>query len=484
MKEKIIFTRIIPTCLLFIICIFLACEHQSELKNPEPTLSNPPSHGGNLGKDNVPDIVSPSNPPSHGGNLGQDNVPDTVSPSNPPSHSEDTEEGNNSNAPESPRSIALEDYKYYKNLEITETNLKNALWGHTNLNYVFHLMKILRDEIVPQATNALLNRFPKTFIHLKDQVIGMGLALNTNESSTAKAIFEMGYMYGNESPYKTMDIRYTLIVNYSNFQWEENKLQDFWRQELEVTVAHEMMHAFMCETLTRGFTGLEHNLSHQTTDKFPSWFIEGTAEAVCGAIDTIRHENGYGINQNTALNEIQEKLSSNKYSLTSDEITATYKTGYLAVLYLSYLAHGSNSLEAQDLAEGLDTLLSRIHSGQSLSDTIVEISSNKFSSLQDFEDNFAAEGAPFVKKLIEQIGTVGRGALLTGNYNDRDLLQDEPLSPPSTLFWLNVASYSYFNKYKDKFTTFDVLKGGSATQSGIPGPRPYEKLTEPLNHSL
>ena len=35
-----------------------------------------------------------------------------------------------------------------------------------------------------------------------------------------------------------------------------------------------------------------------------------------------------------------------------------------------------------------------------------------------------------------------------------------------------------------KFTTFDVLKGGSATQSGIPGPRSYEKLTEPLNHSL
>ena len=74
--------------------------------------------------------------------------------------------------------------------------------------------------------------------------------------------------------------------------------------------------------------------------------------------------------------------------------------------------------------------------------------------------------------------------MLTENYNDRDLLQDEPLSPPSTLFWLNVASYNYFNKYKDKFTTFDVLKGGSATQSGIPGPRPYEKLTEPLNHSL
>jgi hypothetical protein len=469
MKEKIIFTRIIPTCLLFIICIFLACEHQSELKNPEPTLSNPTSS----------DTTTPSEE-----NTGKDNVPDTVSPSNPPSHSEDTEEGNNSNAPESPRSIALEDYKYYKNLEITETNLKNAVSGHTNLNYVFHLMKILRDEIVPQATNALLQRFPLTFGHLKDQVIGMGLALNTNESSTAKAIFDMGYMYGNESPYKTMDIRYTLIVNYSNFKWEENKLQAFSRQELEVTIAHEMMHAFMCETLTRGFTGLDHNLSHQTTDKFPSWFIEGTAETVCGAIDTIRLKNGFGINQNTALNEIQEKLSSNKYSLTSDEITATYKTGYLAVLYLSYLAHGSNSLEAQDLAEGLDTLLSRIHSGQSLSDTIVEISNKKFSSLQNFEDNFATEGALFVKKLIEQIGTVGRGALLTGNYNDRDLLQDEPLSPPSTLFWLNISNYNYFNKYKDKFTTFDVLKGGSATQSGIPGPRSYEKLTEPLNHSL
>ena len=378
----------------------------------------------------------------------------------------------------------LEGYLEYGNIEITEENLQRALWGQPNKAQTLHLMEILRNEIVPQATNALLQRFPRTFGHLKDQVIGMGLALNTSTSSTAKAAVGMGYRYGDGSPYKTMDIRYTLTVNYSSFEWEENKLQAFWRQDLEVTIAHEMMHAFMCETLTRGFTGLDHNLSPVPTDKFPSWFIEGTAEAVCGAIDTIRHERGYGITSNTTEDEIKEKLSGRDYHLKSNEVTATYKTGYLAVLYLSYLAHGSNSLKAQDLAEGLDTLLSLIHKGESLSNAIRKISDDKFSDLKNFEDNFAAAGAPFVKKLIEQIGTEGRGALLTGNYNDRNLLQDKPLSPPFTLFWLNISDDNYFNKYNDKFTTFDVLKGGSATQPGEPGPRPYEKLTEPLNHSL
>ena len=249
----------------------------------------------------------------------------------------------------------LEGYLEYGNIEITEENLVRALSAQPNKAQALHLMEILRNEIVPQATNALLQRFPLTFGHLKDQVIGMGLALNTSTSSTAKAAVDMGYMYGDGSPYKTMDIRYTLIVNYAYFTWKENNLQASSRQDLEVTIAHEMMHAFMGETLTRGFTGLDHNLSPVPTDKFPSWFIEGTAEAVCGAIDTIRHERGYGITSNTTEDEIKEKLSSTKYSLTSDEITATYKTGYLAVLYLSYLAQGSNSLEAQDLAEGLAT---------------------------------------------------------------------------------------------------------------------------------
>lgn len=383
----------------------------------------------------------------------------------------------------------LEDYLVYGNIEITEENLQRALWGQPNIAQALHLMKILRNEIVPQATNALLQRFPRTFGHLKDQVIGMGLALNTSDSDTAKASFSMTLGKEDIDGETILSFAYLLTVNYSGFKWSEDVLQDFWRQELEVTVAHEMMHAFMCETLTRGFSGYDTSLN-QGIDTFPKWFIEGTAEAVCGAVDTIRLENGFGINQNTDLNEIQKKLSSEKYSLTSGNITATYKTGYLAVLYLSYLAHGSNSLEAQDLAEGLDTLLSSIHKGESLSNAIRKISKGKFSDLKNFEDNFAEKGADFVKQLMEKIEgkgekkEIGRGALLTGNYSDRDLLVNEPLKTPTTLFWLNVAKNYFFNEYNDKFTVTDAIKGGSATQSGEPGPRPYEKLTEPLNHSL
>ena len=370
MEDKVAFTKklrvVSSICLFFIVCVFLACTQQVDINELGENIPNSP----------ISDASSPV-----GGNSGQTG---------------------STGAPASPVSSAWEDYNYYKNLEIKEENLISALSAQDNKAHAIHLMKILRDEIVPQATHALLKRFPQTFGHLKDQVIGMGLALNTSASSTAKAAVDMGYRYGDGSPYKTMDIRYTLTINYSDFEWEENKLQAFWRQDLEVTIAHEMMHAFMCETLTRGFTGLDHNLSPAPTDKFPSWFIEGTAEAVCGAIDTIRHERVYGITSNTTEDKIKEKLSEGAYHLKSNEVTATYKTGYLAVLYLSYLAHGSNSLEAQDLAEGLDTLLSRIHSGQSLSDTIVEISSSKFSDLKNFEDNFAEKGADFVKKLMEK----------------------------------------------------------------------------------
>lgn len=388
------------------------------------------------------------------------------------------------NTPQENPPAHLEDYLEYGNIEITEENLERALSAQPNKAQALHLMEILRNEIVPQATNALLQRFPRTFGHLKDQVIGMGLALNTNDSDTAKASFSMTLGKEDIDGETILSFAYYLTVNYSDFEWSKDVLQDFWRQELEVTVAHEMMHAFMCETLTRGFSGYDTNLNSEN-DTFPKWFIEGTAEAVCGAVDTIRRENGFGINQNTALNEIQEKLSSDKYSLTSDNITATYKTGYLAVLYLSYLASGSKTLEATDLAQGLDKLLFLIYKGESLSKAIEKISNNKFSDLKNFEDNFAEKGADFVKQLMEKIEgkgekeEIGRGALLTGNYSDRDLLVNEPLETPTTLFWLNVAKDYFFNEYNNKFTVTDAIKGGSATQSGISGPRPYEKLIEP-----
>ncbi len=386
----------------------------------------------------------------------------------------------------------LADYLEYGNIEITEENLNKALWGQPNKAQALHLMEILRNEIVPQATNALLQRFPLTFGHLKDQVIGMGLALNTSSSSTAKAAFNMTLGQEDIDGEKILSFAYWLTVNYSEFDWNGDVLTTLWRQELEATVAHEMMHALMCETLTRGFSGYNTNLTPDD-DTFPQWFIEGTAEAVCGAADTIRLENGFGINKDTTVDEIKTKLSNQKYHLTSGELTATYKTGYLAVLYLSYIANGSTSLEATALAQGLDTLLSKIQSGKSLSEVIVEISKNQFSDLADFQSNFAKEGADFVSQLMKNIEdkkeikeeeTVGRGALLTGNYSDRDLLVNEPLETPTTLFWLNVADDYFFNEYNDKFTVTDAIKGGSATQSGIPGPRPYEKLTEPLNHSL
>ena len=446
MEDNVAFTKklrvVSSICLFFIICIFLACTQQVDINELGENITNPP----------ISDTSSPV-----GGNSGQTG---------------------STGAPASPVSSAWEDYNYYKNLEIKEENLTSALIAQDNKAHALYLMKILRDEIVPQATNALLKRFPQTFSHLKDQVIGMGLALNTSEQSTAKATFGMGYSFGNETPYKTMNIRYTLTVNYSNFEWDGDKLKNFWRQELEATVAHEMMHAFMCETLTRGFTGLDHDLSPITSNKFPLWFIEGTAETICGAADMIRLENGFGIDKTTTEDAIKEILSSDKYHLTSGKINATYKTGYLAVLYLSYLTNGSTSLEAPDLAKGLDTLLSKIHKGASLSDAIVEISNEnkKFSSLEDFEARFATEGAHFIKSLMTTMTDTDRGAILTGKYSDRDLLDDIPFD--THLFWLNIVTDNYYNKFDDKFTTFDILKGGSATQSGEAGPRSYEKLTQ------
>ena len=379
---------------------------------------------------------------------------------------------------ESATEALLEDYWYYKNLKIeTSTEgLEQVLRSHANPDHVLHLMKVLRDEIVPQATHALLHRFPQTFGHLRNQVIGLNLVLNTTGNSE-KALFKMGYKYGNEEPYKSMNVKYDLIIDYSPFEWKANKLTDLWRRDLETTVTHEMMHAFMFETLTCGSAGIDINLN-QHNDVFPFWFIEGTAEAVCGAADYIRMHNGFGITSGTSEEDIK-KILSQTHPLTADSFQSRYNTGYLAVMYLGYLG-GGKSLEATSIAQGLDSLLSLIHSGQSLSGAIAKISNNEFSGLEDFEQSFAQKGAGFVRSLMNEIGEEGCGGLLNGDYNDTFLLKNEIFDTP--LFWLNVTAKNYYNEYNDLLTSYDVCKGGSATREGVAGPRPYAEKLLQLSH--
>lgn len=368
--------------------------------------------------------------------------------------------------PSSSANTDFSDYKFYKNLVISkETSQVQAITKYfpkEDENKIIYLLQELRDQIIPQAVTSLLKRFPKTFAYLQDQEIGIGIAFNSDPEVSFVASFSANYACTPDEPNDPLDSMYGLIISYGRLAWETGNhiLPDLSRNELESHVVHEMMHALMCESLTCGFYGITASLNK--TEQFPKWFIEGAAEVAGGGAGRIWRE----INKEYKLEQLEEDIYIKEFlvnnPLVADKTLSVYQTGYLAVMYLAYLAGDEQSMTSDSLATGLDIIMSEIHSGKTLDQVIKENSQNKFSGLEDFQNNFVATNQSVVKfstDLLNSIGK-GRGSLLTSNYCDDDLLLNQQQDTP--LFWMYMgAKDTWTNKYNGKISASRYFKGGA-----------------------
>lgn len=380
------------------------------------------------------------------------------------------------------------DYEYYKKnyrLSVDNEDLeKNVLRYHTNKEFTLHLLEVLREQVIPQSVDALLKKFPKTFGYLSGKNIGMGLALNSHSKSEVAGFgYQIPLSYNADSIPDASEC--FLEVSYSpDWMGGDGRLQEHFRKELEGSVAHEMMHAMMFESLTYGMYTMRH--SHQvlhSADPFPIWFREGTAAAVNGSARFIWNMMTKKVFMSTmTADKVKEFLT--EYPLTGNTSYSTYRTGYLAVLYLSYVACG-NQLNPVAMAEGLDAIMSRIHGGASLSEAVKVVSGGKYASLSDFESQFTGNNSSVVDFCVALLNAVkysqkkannvesSRGSLLAETWGDNaasddDLLPDEPLE--SSLFWLYVRRDLYVNKYGGTIPAAQMFKGGAAYAKGNPGP--------------
>jgi hypothetical protein len=206
------------------------------------------------------------------------------------------------------------------------------------------------------------------------------------------------------------------------------------------TVVHEIFHMIMYDYNRPGMTGKRMTAEGTLTQEpgrddilFPIWFREGSASCVennwqerenaIAFLRKNRETNAYmsyydmNVLLDNYVNGCREVVNGSPISLfcydlqccggtdlngeACDTVANRYVSGYLATLYLSELAARSSgigsSLSTEDshvtvnsekLRLGLDSILSRMHSGETLDDVIGSISDYAYSGADDFEAKF------------------------------------------------------------------------------------------------
>lgn len=323
----------------------------------------------------------------------------------------------------------------------------------------------LKTEVVPQAVKSIVNTFQNTFGYLSGSSIGIGLQLSNNGSSSTLASVGVGYAYYSDKTMVTDMLTYSLNVNIAHLNMDASgNLTADSRRALETTIVHEMMHAMMDEALTSGMVGVKDG-KLDSSNRFPSWFIEGMAQTAAGGCsnDNDWVNGGLGLNASSTEAAISGVVKNSKNALSSGSTASQYGTGYLACMYLGYLVNGASGTDAVSVAKGLDSLMNQIKQGKSLNDIVKD--STPYGGLADFQKQFGdAASAKFIHELLAATGSTGNGALVTGSYQTNDLLPDAAHN--TNLFQLDTANTTVKNTYP---TGVDVFADGGS--GGFSGPK-------------
>ena len=238
---------------------------------------------------------------------------------------------------------------------------------------------------------------------------------------------------------------YTMNIDSSDYNpGNFASMTDTQKADLAATIAHEMTHLIMQDTLTGGMVG---------GNKFPTWFVEGTAQTSSG-------DGGWvSVGKNSSDSEIKafmSKLDSNPYG-----------AGYLATMALGLAVADYESLTASNTAEkikaGLNSLFGELVSQgqtQNLGDAIS--AKTNYSSLSDFESNFKSGDTTlynFVKSILDEKNPSGRsesGSLLAGSLGEAQSVTFSPTNITNVTgvkYVLDPSATAFANSFGSGFPT-------------------------------
>lgn len=274
---------------------------------------------------------------------------------------------------------------------------------------IMDFARSIKNTYLPKLVGSIVAALPNSS---KPTVNGMGIGFELYDGG---ANGTLAFVRSNGTTFK-------LAIN-TNYLTVTNGAIDF-SDDLAGTVAHEMMHAIMFDTVTNGMLSINPTTGKQESGnsqlKFPHWFVEGLAETVGGGMDRlyqIMGKNNVDVsevvklnpnsnyNKDVSISQIQTWMESMKsYDPDGGTAGVGYSRGYAACMYLGYKAGGGSDLSKDVnsalIAKGIDNILTDIAAGYSL-DSVIEHYTD-FDSSSDFVDNInGTEVAEFVNQLIK-----------------------------------------------------------------------------------
>ena len=262
------------------------------------------------------------------------------------------------------------------------------------------------DFVVKAASSAaskIAGAYPLLAQASSEVKIGLDVKnIDGKNNTLASAQLSMSYTSSWTQMTYTMNID-SSDYNPGNFEY----MTDTQKADLAATIAHEMTHLIMQDTLTGGMVG---------GNKFPIWFVEGTAQTSSGDGGWVSDSIGTSPS-NDQIKSFMSKLDSNPYG-----------AGYLATMALGLAVAnkaGSTGSTIGRIKAGLDSLFGELVSQKQSQDLNAAISAKTdYSSLSDFESKFKS-GDPtllgYVNNILtekNQLGMSESGSLLANSLGE------------------------------------------------------------------
>ena len=335
-----------------------------------------------------------------------------------------------------------EEYSHIVNVHC-DNNAKKAM-TESDLEF---LADLLVNTLQPQAVNLLIDRFPALQEAVKNQEIGKYLTVivSYDEGTNIYGFANRGWIDDDADP--DHNFVYSLTVNASTLVdhkegdkaviTKDTGSKDF--TDLANTVVHELFHCVTYDYNRPGLTGQLYDgdtlREYSENVRFPRWFVEGTASTVENSwqfrqellklmrtpfrsedpLDNYtkdvlleRYVDGkHTLDENGNLKcdynfDIEYCNGKDRYGLECDDAPSVYVSGYLACMYLYELAAvgdasigssrstvGENTvIDSGKLRLGMNSIMERMHNGETLDQVINRISGGVYKDAADYEARF------------------------------------------------------------------------------------------------